>query len=148
VPSDGGFLVPETLRSQLLQMALEMAVVRSRATVVPMETQRVPFPMIDSTTNVGSVYGGMIGYWGEEGSSLTDSSAKFGRTLLDAKKLTGFSLVPNELLADSLLSFAALIETLWPQALAFFEDIAFMTGTAARVSRSASSAPTTRPASA
>jgi HK97 family phage major capsid protein len=131
VPSDGGFLVPETLRSQLLQMALEMAVVRSRATVVPMETQRVPFPMIDSTTNVGSVYGGMIGYWGEEGSSLTDSSAKFGRTLLDAKKLTGFSLVPNELLADSLLSFAALIETLWPQALAFFEDIAFMTGTGA-----------------
>jgi HK97 family phage major capsid protein len=131
VPADGGFLVPETLRSQLLQLALEMAVVRPRATVVPMETARVPFPMIDSTTNVGSVFGGMIGYWGEEGAALVESNPKFGRAVLDAKKLTGFALVPNELLQDSLISFAALIETLWPQALAFFEDIAFMSGSGA-----------------
>lgn len=129
VPADGGFLVPETLRSQLLQIALEMAVVRSRATVVPMESARVPFPMIDSTTNVGSVYGGMVAYWGEESAALTDASPKFGRAVLDAKKLTGLSVVPNELLQDSLISFAALVETLWPQALAFFEDNAFMSGT-------------------
>lgn len=129
VPADGGFLVPETLRSQLLEIALEMAVVRSRATVVPMETARVPFPMIDSTTNVGSVFGGMIAYWGEESAALNDSSPKFGRAVLDSKKLTGLSVVPNELLADSLISFAALVERLWPQALAFFEDVAFMSGT-------------------
>ncbi|MBD9723451.1 phage major capsid protein [Streptomyces caniscabiei] len=131
VPADGGFLVPETLRSQLLQIALESSVVRSRATVVPMETARVPFPMIDSTTNVGSVFGGMIGYWGEEGAALVESNPKFGRAELDAKKLTGFALVPNELLQDSLISFSALIETLWPQALAFFEDLAFMSGSGA-----------------
>ena len=128
VPADGGFLVPETLRSQLLQIALEMAVVRSRATVVPMESARVPFPMIDSTTNQGSVYGGMVAYWGEESAALTDASPKFGRAVLDAKKLTGLSVVPNELLQDSIVSFAALVETLWPQALAFFEDNAFMSG--------------------
>jgi HK97 family phage major capsid protein len=129
VPADGGFLVPETLRSQLLQIALDLAVVRSRATVVPMESARVPMPMIDSTTNAGSVYGGMIAYWGEESAALTDASPKFGRATLDAKKLTGLSVVPNELLQDSLISFAALVETLWPQALAFFEDVAFMSGT-------------------
>lgn len=128
VPSEGGFLVPETLRSQLLQLALESSVVRPRATVVPMETARVPFPMIDSTTNAGSVFGGMIGYWGEESAALQESNPKFGRVVLDAKKLTGFAVVPNELLSDSLISFAALIETLWPRALAFFEDIAFLGG--------------------
>jgi HK97 family phage major capsid protein len=128
-PADGGFLVPETLRSQLLQIALEQSVVRPRATVVPMETARVPFPMIDSTTNVGSVFGGMIGFWGEEGAALIESNPKFARAVLEAKKLTGFALVPNELLLDSLISFAALIESLWPQALAFFEDLAFMSGT-------------------
>lgn len=128
VPSDGGFLVPETLRSQLLQVALEQSVVRPRATVVPMETARVPFPMIDTTTDQGSVFGGMIAYWGEESAALVDSSAKFGRTVLDAKKLTGLSAVPNELLSDSLLSFSALIEKLWPSAIAFFEDVAFMKG--------------------
>lgn len=131
VPSDGGFLVPETLRSQLLEIALEQAVVRPMATVVPMESARVPFPMIDSTTNATSVFGGMIAYWGEEGAALTDSSAKFGRVTLDAKKLTGLSAVPSELLQDSLISFTALIERLWPQALAFYEDAAFFSGTGA-----------------
>ncbi|NUS24430.1 MAG: phage major capsid protein [Streptomyces sp.] len=128
-PSDGGFLVPENLRSQLLQIALEMAVVRPLATVVPMDSARVPMPMIDSTTNSGSVFGGMVAYWGEEGAALTDSSPKFGRAELDAKKLTGLSAVPNELLQDSIVSFSALIESLWPQALAFSEDAAFMSGT-------------------
>lgn len=131
VPADGGFLVPEALRSQLLQVALEQSVVRPRATVIPMETSRVSFPMIDSTTNATSVFGGMIAYWAEESAALTATEAKFGRVTLDAKKLTGMAIVPNELLTDSLISFAALIETLWPQALAFYEDIGFMVGTGA-----------------
>lgn len=128
-PSDGGFLVPETLRSQLLQIALEMSVVRPLATVVPMDSARVPFPMIDSTSNQSSVFGGMVAYWGEEGAALTDSNPKFGRAELDAKKLTGLSAVPNELLQDSIVSFSALIESLWPKALAFEEDAKFMAGT-------------------
>jgi HK97 family phage major capsid protein len=127
-PSDGGFLVPETLRSQLLQLALEQAVVRPLATVVPMESARVPFPMIDTTSNQGSVFGGMVAYWGEEGAAFQDSSPKFGRVVLDAKKLTGLSAVPNELLQDSIVSFSALIEKLWPQALAFEEDNKFQVG--------------------
>ncbi|MFI1889821.1 phage major capsid protein [Streptomyces jumonjinensis] len=127
-PSDGGFLVPETLRSQLQQIALEKSVVRPLATVIPMDSARVPMPFIDSTTNNGSVFGGMIAYWGEEGAEFQDSSPKFGRVELDAKKLTGLSAVPNELLQDSMISFAALIETLWPQALSFSEDKSFMTG--------------------
>jgi HK97 family phage major capsid protein len=131
VPADGGFLVPETLRAQLLQVALETAVVRPRATVVPMEAPRVPFPAIDTTTNAGSVFGGMTAYWGEEGAALTDSSAKFARIILDAKKLTGYSVVPNELLQDSLVSFEALVMQLWPKVLAWFEDIGFISGTGA-----------------
>nr|WP_260859758.1 phage major capsid protein [Streptomyces cupreus] len=127
-PSDGGFLVPETLRSNLLEISLEMAKVRPLATVVPMETARVPFPTIDVTSNASSVFGGMIAYWGEESAALTDANPKFGRVVLDAKKLTGLSVVPNELIQDSAISFSALIERLWPMTLAFEEDHAFMTG--------------------
>lgn len=127
-PSDGGFLVPETLRSQLLEISLEMAKVRPLATVVPMESARVPFPTIDVTSNASSVFGGMIAYWGEESAALTDANPKFGRVVLDAKKLTGLSVVPNELIQDSAISFSALIERLWPMTLAFEEDSAFMTG--------------------
>lgn len=128
VPSDGGFLIPEFLRSELLRVALEQAIVRPRARVVPMETLRVPYPAIDSTSNQNSVYGGVVGYWTEEGAAMTESQAKFSRVILDAKKLTGFTKVPSELLADSIVSLTALIDQIFPEALAWFEDIAFLTG--------------------
>jgi HK97 family phage major capsid protein len=129
VPADGGFLVPETLRSELLRVSLESSIVRSRARVIPMDTLRIFFPMIDSTSNVSSVFGGMVGYWTEEAAALVASQAKFGRIMLEAWKLTGLAKVSNELIADSLISFTALIEQLWPEALAWFEDLAFIRGT-------------------
>jgi HK97 family phage major capsid protein len=128
VPSDGGFLIPETLRAELLRVSLEMSVVRSRARVVPMETLSVPYPMIDSTSNASSVYGGIVGYWTEEGGALTDSSPTFGRINLQAKKLTLYSEIPNELFSDSIISLQQFMDESYPEALAWFEDVAFMSG--------------------
>lgn len=128
VPSEGGFLIPETLRSELLRVSLETAIVRPRARVIPMETLRVPFPAIDSTTNNGSVYGGIIAYWTEESAALQDASPSFGRVVLDAKKLTAYTQVPNELIADSPTSFQALIDQIYPEALGWYEDDAFING--------------------
>ena len=127
VPADGGFLVPETLRSEILQVALETSIVRPRAQVIPMESLRVPIPMIDDTSHVSSVFGGVVAYWTEEGASITESQASFGRVVLDAKKLTAFASVPNELLADA-TAFGAFFDTIFPRALAWYEDVAFMTG--------------------
>ncbi|WP_327132006.1 phage major capsid protein [Streptomyces sp. NBC_01343] len=128
VPADGGFLIPEYLRSELLRVSLEKSIVRSRARVIPMESQTVPFPTIDSTSNASSVYGGIAAYWTEEAGALVESQAKFGRVKLEAKKLTAYAEVPNELYSDSLLSLAAFIDQTVPEAVAFFEDYAFMNG--------------------
>lgn len=128
VPSDGGFLIPEYLRSELLRVALEKAVVRSRARVIPMETLSVPFPTVDSTSNASSVHGGIVGYWTEEGGSLTDSAPQFGRVNLTAKKLTVYSEIPNELFQDSLISLQAFMDDAYPEALMWFEDVAFIGG--------------------
>lgn len=129
VPADGGFLIPEYLRSELLRISLEKSVVRSRARVIPMETLTVPFPTIDSTSNASNIYGGVAAYWTEEAGQLTDSSPTFGRVKLEAKKLTAYSEVPNELFADSLISLQMLINEIFPEALAWFEDVAFINGT-------------------
>lgn len=128
VPSEGGFLIPETLRSEMLRVSLENSVVRPRARVIPMDTLRVPFPAIDSTSNVSSVYGGIVGFWTEEGGQLQQSQAAFSRIVLEAKKLTAYTQVPNELLSDSLVSFAAFIDQVFPEALGFYEDDGFMNG--------------------
>jgi HK97 family phage major capsid protein len=129
VPSDGGFLIPEYLRSELLRVSLETALVRPRARVIPMETLTVPFPTIDSTSNASSVHGGIVGYWTEEGGALTDSSPKFGRVNLMAKKLTVYAEVPNELFQDSLISLQAFMDEAYPEAISWFEDVAFVNGT-------------------
>lgn len=127
-PSDGGFLIPEVLRAELLRIALEKAVVRSRARVIPMDSLTVPFPTVDATSNVSSVFGGITGYWTEEGATLTESKPRFGRVELRANKLVLYTEVPNELLQDSLPSLEAFIGEIFPEALAWFEDIAFFIG--------------------
>lgn len=129
-PGAGGFLIPEIMRSELLQLALEESIVRSRATVIPMNTLRVPIPTVDDTSHVSSLFGGVTFYWTEEAASLTESQATFGKVVLDAKKLTGFFKVPNELLADA-PAFSAWFDTRIPMGLAWSEDVAFMTETGA-----------------
>ncbi len=127
-PGAGGFLIPEIMRSELLQLALENSIVRSRATVIPMSTLRVPIPTVDDTSHVSSMFGGIVFYWTEEAAQLTESNATFGKVTLDAKKLTGFFKVPAELLDDA-PAFSAWFDERVPAGLAFFEDIAFMTET-------------------
>lgn len=129
-PGAGGFLVPEIMRSELLQLALEDSLVRSRATVIPMTTLRVPIPAVDDTSHVSSLFGGVIFYWAEESASLTESQATFGRVVLDAKKLTGFFKVPNELLADA-PAFSGWFDARIPAGLAWWEDVAFLNETGA-----------------
>ncbi len=125
-PGAGGFLIPEIMRADLLQLALEESLVRSRATVIPMSTLRVPVPTVDDTSHQTSLFGGVVYYWTEESAALVESQAKFGRVVLDAKKLTGFFKVPNELLADA-PAFSSWFDTRIPAGLAWQEDVAFMT---------------------
>lgn len=125
-PGAGGFLIPEIMRSELLQLALEESIVRSRATVIPMSTLRVPIPAVDDTSHVSSLFGGVVYYWTEEGAALTESQATFDKVVLDAKKLTGFFKVPAELLDDA-PAFSGWFDSRVPQGLAWSEDVAFMT---------------------
>jgi HK97 family phage major capsid protein len=130
-PASGGFLVPEAFRAELLSLSLEASVVRPRARIVPMETSRVIYPYIDDTSHTSNVFGGVQGYWTPESGSMTDVAATFGRMALEAWKLTAFANVPNELIADSAVSFEAFIRSTFPQALAYFADVAFLSGSGA-----------------
>jgi HK97 family phage major capsid protein len=130
-PASGGFLVPEAFRAELLSLSLEASVVRPRARIVPMDTARVIYPYIDDTSHATNVFGGVQGYWTPESGSMTDVAASFGRMALEAWKLTAFANVPNELIQDSAVSFEAFIRSTFPQALAYFADVAFLSGNGA-----------------
>jgi HK97 family phage major capsid protein len=128
VPADGGLLIPEIQRSELLQLALEDALVRPRATVIPMQTLKTYIPAVDETSHVSSLFGGVTFFWTEEGAQLAESQASFAKIALDVKKLTGFFKAPNELLADA-PAFTTWFDSRIPAGLAWQEDVSFMTST-------------------
>jgi HK97 family phage major capsid protein len=127
VPSEGGFLVPEEFRSTILRLAMENAVVRPRATVIPMGSPRLNIPCIDETSRVSSVFGGVVVYRTEEGAELTESSATFASVKLDVTKQTALSHVPNELIRDW-GAFGAFMDSTLPAAMAFSEDVDYISG--------------------
>lgn len=128
VPSEGGLLVPEEFRSQLMRLAMESSIVRPRATIIPMGSPRVHIPMIDETSRVSSVFGGVIVYRTEEGAELTESSAAFAAMKLDVTKQTLLAHVPNELIRDW-GAFGAFFDSTAPAAFTFYEDLDFLSGT-------------------
>ena len=126
-PATGGFLIPESMRSDIMMLALESSVVRPRATVITMESPTQSIPFVDVTTNSGSVFGGMTFAWTAEQSEIIASQAKFGRVKLESNKLTGGARVPNELFSDA-TALSTWLNKAAPMGLAFYEDQAFLNG--------------------
>ena len=129
----GGFLVPEAFRAELLALALEASVVRQRATVIPMGGLTVRMPTIRDTSHASTVYGGISGQWIAEAGSIsgTTNEPTFSQVALTAKKLTGYTRVSNELMADSAIALEAALRTMFGEGIAYFEDDAFIAGSGA-----------------
>lgn len=130
VPADGGFLVPEEWRSELVLASLESSVIRPRAIVVPAAEQVLHLPITDDVSHASSVLGGVVAAWVDEGVALTESQAKFGDLALDSKKVAAYSTAANELVADA-PAFQAFIREVWPTAIGWAEDQGFISGTGA-----------------
>lgn len=128
VPSEGGFLVPEEFRSELMIPSLGEEIVRPRATVVPMSSATLRFPKVDETSRVSSVFGGVIVYRTEEAAELVESAAAFGAVRLEATKQTLLAHVSNELIKDW-PAFEAFISQTFGPAIGFYADMDFLSGT-------------------
>jgi HK97 family phage major capsid protein len=128
--SAGGFLVPEEYRAQLQEIGIEQAIVRrANPFIVPMRNDTLSYPIVNDTTHASSVHGGVIAYWTKEGAIGTESEPSFGLIKLTANKLSGYTKVSNELLADSAVALEPLLRRQFGEAWAWFEDLAFLRGT-------------------
>ena len=130
VPSEGGFLVPEFLRSQVLTY-MTSAVIRPHAMVMPMSTLRLPVPNLDNPSQAsgGQALGGLTFSLTEEGAAITASAPSFGRTVLEARKVAALLQdVPNELVDDSAGAFGDFLSRVIAQGYAWQEDDWFFNG--------------------
>lgn len=131
VPSDGGFLVPEEFRTEIMTMSLETAIVRPRAQVIPMGTNTLSFPTVDATSNVSTVFGGIVVYRTEEGQEFVESQAKFGRIKLDVTKQTALATVTNETIKDTGGALTSWLNPNLGKAMGWYEDLDYLSGTGA-----------------
>jgi HK97 family phage major capsid protein len=108
--SRGGFLVPVGLSPQLLQVEPEMDPFGAATTKVPMATTRVQIPARTDKNHTSSVSGGLTVTRRPETVAGTSSRMAIERVELAATSLFGLSYVSEELLTDSPISFAAILQ--------------------------------------
>jgi HK97 family phage major capsid protein len=128
VPAEGGFLVPELLRSQVMAY-MTAAIMRPRAMVLPMGSMRLPIPTLDNPSQAGSAQalGGLTFGFAEEGAAIAAATPAFGRTVLEARKLAALMQnTPNELVDDAAGAFGDFLARVIAMGLAWVEDDYFI----------------------
>lgn len=103
VPSDGGFLVGETMAQDVLKRTYETSVLAPRCRQRSVTNgNRYVQNYIDETSRAdGSRYGGVQGYWVAEAGTITASKPKLGKIELELQKLAGLYYATDELLEDA-----------------------------------------------
>ncbi|MAH46910.1 phage major capsid protein [Candidatus Pacearchaeota archaeon] len=124
----GGYLVPEEFRAELQIQAIENSIVRSRATKIPMATNRISVPVVDVSSHASNFFGGVTVYRPDEAATITASRPKLGRVALNLHKLTGLVYVTDEILDDSPISLEPLLKSMFGSAIAFVEDDDYIQG--------------------
>jgi HK97 family phage major capsid protein len=128
IPSEGGFLVPEYLRSQVMEY-MTSAVMRPRAMVLPMGSLRLAVPNLDNPTQQSGTQalGGLEFSFVEEGVPIPATAPTFGRTVLEANKLAGLlANTPNELVEDAAGPLGDFLARVVPEGLSWYEDDLFI----------------------
>ena len=130
--ADGGALVPEEFRAQLLRVAMDENSIRRRAMVLPMSSSTLTIPRIDDLDHTdGNLFGGVQTYWLEAGDDVPESQPKFGQVQLTAHALAALTEVQNTTIADSAISVAGLIPMLFADAMRWREEASFLRGSGA-----------------
>ncbi|PZQ79294.1 MAG: phage major capsid protein [Ancylobacter novellus] len=129
--AQGGFMIPPQLRTTLLSVPAQDALVRPRAQVIEAgdpPDAGVTFPALDQTgANPGNMYGGVEVKWIGEGDEKPETDAKLREITLTPHEVAGFTTITDKLLRNWRAS-SAFIEGLLRGAVTQAEDWAFLRG--------------------
>lgn len=131
--SEGGALVPENLRQQVL-FYLSDSIIRPRAMVIPAETLRTGLPSLSNFDQSGGQQGlgGIEFSFVPDGAEIPATAARFDKVVLEAQKVAALITgVPNELLADASESMGDLLGRVIALGYGWFLDDLAINGTGA-----------------
>lgn len=145
-PAEGGHLVPPEFSTTLLQTSIENAIVRPRATFVPMQTNSIGFPALNDynhSSNGAYLFGALAMYRPGEADQKTASKPKFDKITLTLHKGTFLTYVSDELMEDSPISIEPLLQNLFGKGLAWHQDNDYINGTGVNMPLGVLAAPCT-----
>ena len=128
--SDGGLLVPGETADQIHAVSVENEVVLPRAVVMPMKGNSYFLPGLEIGNHASNIFGGFTASFTEEAGTLSENNPKVRGVKLEARKLTGFLKMSNELFHD-IPGGAQRIINLCGMGLGWYRDNAFLTGSGA-----------------
>jgi HK97 family phage major capsid protein len=120
--SEGGYLVPEELRTEVFRVLPDLTVMRRLARILPMATDML---------KLNSLSAKPVAYWTSEYASKSTTSAEFGQVSLVPNDLVCLLPVSEQLLADANINLVQFIIQLFAEAIGAAEDAAFFTGSGA-----------------
>ncbi len=103
IDSDGGFLVQTDTASEIMRRMNELGRIIGLVRRVPLSpaANGIELRGIDETSRVdGSRWGGIRGYWVEEGEAPTDTKPTFYKVPLKLKKVAALGYATDELLSE------------------------------------------------
>lgn len=101
VDSDGGYLIPAEFRDALVRQLFEVGDLLARLARASLTGNTLKVPYVNETSRAtGSRFGGVRGYWVDEGTAPTASAPKFGRFEVTLKKVAAVGYVTEEMIAD------------------------------------------------
>lgn len=117
--ADGGYLVPDEFRADLVQHMLSTNAIRNFATVIPMEGKYLEFPKLTSDVKV---------YWGTENTAIATTTADFGNVVLTPFRLNAIIYTSRELFDDSAFSIMEVLRRRFVDRVADEENKVFING--------------------
>lgn len=118
--ADGGFLVPDEFRSEIIRLVEDFGIIRKLARVIPMKRDTLNLPKVTASVTVS---------WPGEATAGTASIPTLAQVQLLAKTLVGLTPLSNELLEDADTDTVALLVELFAEAIAGEEDNQGLVGT-------------------
>ena len=115
----GGFLVPDSLQSSIIELREQYGVFARYAG---------QWSMAGAVDNAPRVNGEITSYYVGEGSEITASDMSFSNVRLEARKLASLTAVNSELNEDSVISLAQILARSVASKFAFDEDNAGFNG--------------------
>jgi HK97 family phage major capsid protein len=112
--ADGGYLVPDEFRAEVIRDIAEKNFMRGEVRVVPMRRDVMKIPTLESRPKVS---------WTEENATKSTTTAVFNEAVLTAKKMAAVLYASDELIEDSYdIDVVKLIIELFSEAIGEEED--------------------------